>query len=382
MEGVHHGPVINLEQIDDEAKRMLLMETANALRGQNDPLLEAMRFKAILDEGRADDLVKMLAMSREDFDKRLGLLRVPEGGITAGEARQLMAKDITEGLAAFTVFNGRSGEWQERTREWRKVIPNEWASATREETLFDAGNPLGDIGTVSVFNHTLAEVLIRMFSTVGSNVLVPFMGEPVISMIAAILHRQVYGIELRPEQVAINEAVFKKLELEPGCMTITTGDACNPENYNIIKEWADLVISCPPYMWLEKYSDLPEDLSNMDQAQFWDAFDKALMGCYHAAKEGAFMVLILGNVRQPDGRVVDLSGLTIQLAQGHGWALYNDCIYLQPIGTAGMRMGQFTDTRKLVRVHESVLVFYKGDTKTAGDAAKKLNETVKIGDEA
>ena len=43
--------------------------------------------------------------------------------------------------------------------------------------------------------------------------------------------------------------------------------------------------------------------------------------------------------------------------------LYNELILIQPIGSAVLRARNSMRNRKVVKTHENVLVFYKGETK-------------------
>lgn len=46
----------------------------------------------------------------------------------------------------------------------------------------------------------------------------------------------------------------------------------------------------------------------------------------------------------------------------NGLQLYNDLVLVEPIGTAAIRApGQFKQWRKVVKTHQNILVFYKGN---------------------
>ena len=46
-----------------------------------------------------------------------------------------------------------------------------------------------------------------------------------------------------------------------------------------------------------------------------------------------------------------------------GFKFYNDIVLVTPIGTAQLRANNSMLTRKVVKTHQNVLVFYKGDTR-------------------
>ena len=79
-------------------------------------------------------------------------------------------------------------------------------------------------------------------------------------------------------------------------------------------------------------------------------------------KENRVAVFVVGEVRDKRGAYRDFVGLTKRLFCDNGLALYNDGVLLEQYGTAPMRAGkQFLAGRKTVKVHQNVLVFYKGD---------------------
>ena len=43
--------------------------------------------------------------------------------------------------------------------------------------------------------------------------------------------------------------------------------------------------------------------------------------------------------------------------------LYNELILVEPVGTAAMRAAKAMGNRKVIKTHQNVLIFYKGDPK-------------------
>jgi hypothetical protein len=48
-------------------------------------------------------------------------------------------------------------------------------------------------------------------------------------------------------------------------------------------------------------------------------------------------------------------------------SLYNSAVLVTPVGTAAIRARREMRNRKLVKVHQNILVFYNGDPKTIKD---------------
>jgi len=136
---------------------------------------------------------------------------------------------------------------------------------------------------------------------------------------------------------------------------------------------ADMVLTCPPYYDLEVYSDDPRDLSAMgDYGGFLDAYRAILdLAVMHMAMD-TFAVIVVGNVRDRFGILRDLVGDTIGAMLAANAHLYNEGPLLTSVGTAAIRAFQFSIGRKLVRTHQTVLVFVKGDPRRAADRCGPL----------
>ena len=52
--------------------------------------------------------------------------------------------------------------------------------------------------------------------------------------------------------------------------------------------------------------------------------------------------------------------------------LYNELILIQSVGNGALRANRYMGTRKVVKMHELVLVFYKGDVKKIKDIYPKI----------
>ena len=105
----------------------------------------------------------------------------------------------------------------------------------------------------SIFDPVMCELAYRWFSAPGMQVLDPFAGGSVRGVVASVLGRRYFGNELRPEQVAANEA---QADICPDPKPVWhCGDSVNIREY--FTGQADFLFSCPPYADLEVYSDDP-----------------------------------------------------------------------------------------------------------------------------
>lgn len=138
---------------------------------------------------------------------------------------------------------------------------------------------------------------------------------------------------------------------------------------------ADLVFSCPPYGDLEQYSEDPRDLSRMDHPAFLEAYREIIAKACSRLHQNRFACFVVGDYRGGSGLYRNFVAETIAAFLSAGLGLYNEAILLNSAGTAGMRANRiFGASRKLVKVHQNVLVFVKGDWREAARICKTEEE--------
>lgn len=192
----------------------------------------------------------------------------------------------------------------------------------------------------------------------------PFAGGATRGVVAEMLGRHYIGIDLSQKQVDANQINADRLRV---CPAWYCDDSRNADKY-IPNESADLVFSCPPYHNLEKYSDHPLDLSNMSYSDFINAYGDIIAKSCAKLKDNRFAVFVVGDIRDSKGAYRDFISQTKSLFRNEGLCLYNDIVLLNVYGTAPMRAANnFDARRKLVKVHQNVLVFYKGNIKDIKD---------------
>lgn len=228
----------------------------------------------------------------------------------------------------------------------------------------------------SIFDPVLCELVYRWFSPPDGKILDPMAGGSVRGIVASKLGRAYTGVELRPEQVAANEAQ-RNLADEPNPVWIT-GDAANITD--LAQGEYDLVFTCPPYADLERYSDDLRDLSTMDYPDFLTAWRGIVQASTAMLREDRFAAVVVGDIRDPKGMYRGLIPDTIAAFADAGLALYNEAILVTAVGSLPIRVGkQFSSSRKLGKTHQNVLVFVKGDprkaTKACGDVEVELSMT-------
>ena len=262
-----------------------------------------------------------------------------------------------------TVFDTKQGYWQKRKREWKQIIHSD---SGRNDNLLGGGlkglarkHGLNLTGT-SIFDPVLCEVLYNWFCPVNGTVYDPFAGGSVRGVIAEILNRHYIGIDLSERQIDANRREGDRLSVYPAWHC---DDSKNADKY-IDDETADMIFSCPPYHNLEKYSNHPLDLSNMNYTDFITAYTDIINIACRKLKNDRFAVFVVGDIRDKQGFYRGFTDETKRIFEGVGLHLYNEGILLEQYATAVMRAGLIFDGgHKLTKVHQNVLVFYKGNPK-------------------
>jgi hypothetical protein len=219
----------------------------------------------------------------------------------------------------------------------------------------------------SIFDPVICELAYRWFCPVGGQVLDPFAGGSVRGLLAHLLGRSYWGCDLRPEQVAANEAQAALITPDSRPVWVC-GDAveCVPSAPE-----ADFVFSCPPYGDLERYSDDPRDLSTMDYPAFMAALRRVVAHCYCRLRADRFACFVVGEFRDGKGHYRNFVGDTVSAFQAMGFQYYNEAILVTMVGSLPIRVTkQFNAGRKLGKTHQQVLVFVKGDAKRAAQAVE------------
>jgi hypothetical protein len=205
----------------------------------------------------------------------------------------------------------------------------------------------------------LCELVYRWFCPKGGMVFDPFAGGSVRGIVASVCGLRYIGLDIRPEQLAANEAQSLRMGLLPAPRW-ELADAASADH--VVADDVDLVFSCPPYGDLERYSNNPADLSTMPHEKFMAGYRAAIEGACQRLKPDRFAVFVVGDFRDGRGFYRNFVSDTIAAFESAGAHLYNDAILVTAVGSLPIRVGrQFASGRKLGKTHQNVLVFYNGD---------------------
>lgn len=271
----------------------------------------------------------------------------------------------------FSVLDTRTSSWQKRKKLWigkglksevgRKenlthVMPmKSYDAENMAEEYYEKGKETG----TSVFDPSLTELMYKWFCPENGAILDPFAGGSVRGVVANYLGYKYSGIELRQEQVDSNrEQALNILPIENQPQWY-----CGDSEKLLDDKWNlkfDFLFSCPPYADLEVYSDLPDDLSNMDYKDFLTKYCSIIKKSLELLKSNSYACFVVGDVRDKQGYYLDFISDTKKAFINSGAKLYNEAILLNSVGTASMRANRiFSAGQKLVKIHQNVLIFKK-----------------------
>lgn len=324
------------------------------------------------------------------------------------ESEPIIPTSLNESFifSPFSVLDSRSGPWQDRKRKWLELGFNSQETREDVELIAKSGQSSGvyelrnkmrnmlqrepswdeiiDYAKkkgmhvyegASIFDPVLCELSYRWFNVDKGIILDPFAGGSVRGVVAGILGYEYHGIDLRPDQCIANVKQAEVLDIKN--VHWIAGDSNEVLDTVELPE-VDFVYSCPPYAYLEKYSDDPKDLSNMTYEDFKDVYFSIIKKSVARLKDDRFACFVVGDVRDKKGFYLNFVSDTIQAFKEAGMELYNEIILVNVVGSLAIRVRrQFNGGRKIGKMHQNVLVFYKGNPKNIKENYPELN----LGDE-
>lgn len=361
--GYDEVEVIHLDHLTDEQRRQYML----------------VHNQTTMNSGWDEDLLQ-IELADIDFDMSEFGFDIDESEFettqkpNTGEQGSL-ARDFV--IPPFSVFDTRGGAWLERKKKWREIIKDD--ATSRGNAKLMSGNissyeGQGGMALNSLLDPVLAEILVSWFMPQsGRNVFDTFAGDTVFGFVAAYKGKHFMGIELREEQARYNQESCAEYELDARYIC---DDGRNVDKY-IGENTQDLYFSCPPYFDLEVYSDLPNDASNQGTyEEFYAILDTAFRKSIRCLKDNRFAIVVASDMRGKDGGYHDFISDIKHTFTSSGMKLYNEIILINSVGSGAFRARNIMRTRKVVRLHQEVLVFYKGDQ---GNISKEFG-TVEVAD--
>lgn len=398
-----HGRVLAAERLKIETVPVYILKGLTPAQKKAYVLTDN---QLALNAGWDEDLLSMELAFLEEADFDINLLGFDEGflDIVGGQEHEVRESKGRVGslserflISPFSVFNTRAGWWQDRKRAWlelgiqselgrdeklnitamttnqyteKNAIEDKLGRTLSTEEYIEKYCTLSQLSTTSVFDPVLSEICYEWFCPQHGHIVDPFAGGSVRGVVASKVNRKYTGNDLRTEQIEANRVQANNICMEPK-PDWTTGDSVDIES--LITTQADMIFSCPPYADLEKYSDNVKDLSNMEYHDFINAYREIIKACFRLLKDDRFAVWVVGEVRDKAGGYRNFVSDTISAFIDAGFIYYNEAILVNVVGTLPIRAGKaFSNSRKLGKTHQNVLVFVKGDPKTAAQACGEV----------
>jgi len=197
----------------------------------------------------------------------------------------------------------------------------------------------------------------------------PFAGGPVRGVVAAVVGRRYVGCDLSATQVEANRAHAADLTMR-GVPSLESAEWVHADAALWVDSLdpgsVDFVWTCTPYLWPERYSDDPADLSTMAVDQYESTLRQVIAGSARAVRADRFAGIVIGDVRARGGRLIDLRGMAVRAFEDAGMHLVSAAILVPPCGTSAMRgYHAMRIGRSLGRSYQHALIFVKGSRRAA-----------------
>lgn len=315
-----------------------------------------------------------LSIDYSDFDLDIKLEDVEFDNKDKIEPLSLVDKFI---VPPFSILDTKQGYWQDRKRKWKALgIKSEVGRDARCFGALDTFTFVENKGNkdsvlnceTSIFDPVLCELIYKWFNIDNGVVYDSFAGGSVRGIVAEMLGYKYNGIDLRQEQISANYANASEIGVNPNWIC---DDSLNVDNY-IKDNSVDLFFSCPPYADLEVYSDNEKDLSTMEYDKFVEVYREIIRKGCNKLKDNRFAVFVVGEVRDKKGNYYNFVGDTISAFTDCGLSYYNEIILATSIGTASLKASRNMNNRKITKVHQNILVFYKGNPKKIKENYKEI----------
>lgn len=218
--------------------------------------------------------------------------------------------------------------------------------------------------------------MIRRYTEEGGTVLEMFMGSGTTLFECETLKRNYIGFDINDEIIAyVNEQMKDCVSID---YTIHNCDITKKEDVdclieedlsNLKRKTVDLIIAHPPYMDIVKFTDKPEDLSQLHNLnQFIGKFIESVDSCYKYLKAGKYFVLVIGDIYR-DSQVVPLGFYLMYAIMKHFSCLLKGIVVKDMVGNRGkVGMENLWRYRALksdnfLFKHEYIFVFKKTNKK-------------------
>lgn len=280
----------------------------------------------------------------------------------------IRSKETRENIQSLGAFSGSTPHYYAYKAKCEKLLGRKLTNKEFEKNYLQDYIPKDSIisstnsgGILSIFDPVLCELMYYWFCPESGSVLDPFAGGNVRGLVAAFTGHSYTGVDIRQDQIDTNNDSASELlkdQIKPHWIC---GNSM--EINSLVEGSYDMIFSCPPYFDLEKYSDNPDDISNMTYGEFLECYRTIIKKSVAFLKDNRFAVFVVGDIRdKKTGMYRNFVSETISAFHAAGANLYNEIILVTQVGSLPIRISNnFKALRKVGKTHQNVLVFYKGD---------------------
>lgn len=294
-----------------------------------------------------------------------------------------------------SVLDGRRGYWQDRRKAWRaagiidqeaapQVTPHMYipdyyekleggmtAEEIEAEFASSGGRPPEEASRKNLSDPVLVELMVRWFSAPGDKVLDCCVGDGIRAAVSGVLGRQYVGIAEEHDDCDYALDMYERTKRSISDMSPELsqkfGQAVEPKfSTDMIPDGPyQLGLICPPMPNMRRRKD-PSRFSEMSYHDWYARLVKVSQAIYERLADHSLCACIITEPRFRDGvQPGALSQYGVDMA-AIGFTPINECVVLSPVGSAAIRAKKdFLAGRKLTRTHSHLLVYCKGDWRTA-----------------
>ncbi len=247
-------------------------------------------------------------------------------------------------------------------------------------------NSIGDIGMkskaslsgtavrASIYIPDQVEFILKYYSRENDLILDPFSGRASRSQMCLKNKRRYVGYDTDPETIRLNKQLSERNGFKSEHYTFHCGDGTELKEYENDNNMFDMVISCPPYLQIEKYSGADGDLSYMTDDEFKNRIDEMFKHLYRLIKPSKYendlndeeekapihlIAMTVGSKRDGKNGIIDMDYMFQESARKCGLVLWDKFITVNrsPFGAFTFRRNY---KKSFVnKVHETTLFWAK-----------------------
>lgn len=275
----------------------------------------------------------------------------------------------------FSILDTTKWWWMKRKRFWIWL----WIQSElwRKDWLaYDVNlSAITNQSATSIFDPVLTEILYKWFNIDWWTIIDPFAWWSVRWIVAWKLKYPYFWNDLSKTQIEENRKQWINIINKDNWDIMPVWSIWDSQDIDKLIKWVewDLLFSCPPYADLEVYSDDPKDISNMDYDDFLKAYENIIYKSCQKLKNDRFAVWVISEVRWKWWEYYWFINDTINAFKKAWLKYYNEMILRTPNWTAWITAARNFVNRKITRIHQNVLVFYKWDLKNIQSNFKDID---------